>query len=395
MHGYFDWNATAPRSAAALAALERGHRLYWANASTPYRSGSAARAALEEAREALAAMVNWEAERVVFTGGATEANHLLMAAYARRYPDGKVALTGVEHPSLMAAVERWFGAERMVLVDVGDGGLVDVAEFEQHVKDGAVVLCCLLAMQNETGVLQPVEQLSRLCSANGVALHCDASQWFGKFAPSSCFAGCSSVVLSGHKFGAPLGVGAALLGGHYDAGPLIGGGGQENGWRGGTQAVPSILALVAALSEAQDGIAGLDQGVLAEPKLAFERRLRQHFSNGLEIHGCAAPRAWNTCSVALPDFASQRWIAQLDRRGFAVSSGAACSTGREGPSAVLRACGVSEAVTRRTLRISSGWTTPASAWQELYDAVIAVHGQLQAEARKEQLVDIIDLEGLE
>lgn len=398
---YFDWNATAPRSSRALETLADAHQRYWANPSTPYRAGIWARNALEAGRKHMAGLLGVSPERLFFTSGATEANNAVMRAYAARSPDGLVALSRIEHPSTIAAAEHYFGHGRIVWLPVSHNGQLQTSAAIELFQKHRPVLCSAMAINNETGVIQPWHELRAACQTLGISLHCDAVQWFGKLTPMD-WSNCATVVLSGHKFGAPTGVGAIIAGDDWDRHPLQFGGAQESGIRSGTEAVPQILAMVAALEDATEGLLAAEKQAhlaephtLADPRDAFEQGLRDAFGDGVTVHGCCAGRAWNTCSVALPDFGATRWITRLDKAGFALSSGSACSTGKSGPSSVLRAMGVPDSVALRTVRISSGFSTTRDDWHSLLQAILAIHKDFTTEGtRTDGLSEVIDLENI-
>jgi len=234
----------------------------------------------------------------------------------------------------------------------------------------------VMAANNETGVVQPWRRIRDLCREAGTAFHCDAVQWFGKCPPAD-WSGCAGVTLSGHKFGGPRGTGCLILDPQWQGIHLQSGGAQELDSRAGTENLPAIVAMVAALEQRQEHLAKTaDPG----PRDRFEARLQSAWPGQVQIHGAGAERLWNTCLVALPRFRSERWIAQLDRLGFEVSSGSACSTAREGPSPVLAAMGVEPEAMRRTIRVSAGWETTGADWQALLEALLEARERLAGEA---------------
>jgi cysteine desulfurase len=373
---YFDWNATAPLLPAAREAWLDASERTWANPSTAYRAGVTARLALDEARERVGEIVNRPPEQVIFTSGATESNNGLLREFARKArPDGCIWVSSIEHPAVTAPAEIYWGADRVVQIPVSADGVVDLDWIQDHLKASRPELVSVMAANNETGVLQPWEQVRDLCREAGVPFHCDSAQWIGKCSRSD-WAGCAGLTISGHKFGGPRGVGCLILDDKWKGLTLQAGGAQEMDARAGTENVPAILGMVAALEER-------DRHPVPEPvrtaKDRFESGLRGALGDSVIIHGSAAPRLWNTCSVALPDYPSSRWISRLDRLGFAVSSGSACSTGKEGPSPVLAAMGVDPDCMRRTLRISGGWETSPEDWTALLEALLEVRQLLSEE----------------
>jgi cysteine desulfurase len=327
----------------------------------------------------MAALLRVQPERVVFTSGATEANNGILREALRRAPAGSgIWVSAVEHPSILETARELAG-ERLREIPVDAAGRIDLQWLEDHLRAGPPALVSVMAASNETGVVQPWEEAWRLCREKGVAFHCDAVQWFGKAAWEVPAEGLPAMTVSGHKLGAPKGVGALVIDPSWKGLKLQSGGAQEMDTRAGTEDIPAIRAMVAAfekrlghpLPEAVE--AGRDR---------FEAGLRHHWGGRVRIHGEGAPRLGNTSSICLPDYRSGRWILQLDRRGFAVSSGSACSTAKDDPSTVLRAMGVGTGEIDQTIRFSGGWETTGEDWDALLQAVLDTHRELtEAESR--------------
>ena len=232
-----------------------------------------------------------------------------------------------------------------------------------------------MAANNETGIIQPVDKVLGHCRAAGVDLFCDAVQWMGKVPGAPVQWGClAGVAVGAHKFGGPKGTGCLITGPEWTGLRAQCGGGQEWGSRAGTEDVAGIAAMVAALEDSVSSAGGYS----AEPRDAFEKALLGCWPDAV-VHGKSAPRLWNTSLVSLPRFASARWIARLVKRGFSVSTGAACSAGKKGPSMVMQAMGVDDSTARRTLRISAGWSTQPSDWRDLLTALQEIHDDLNQE----------------
>lgn len=375
---YFDWNATAPLHEAARKRFLEATEDAWANPSTPYRRGVQSRLALDEARCELAALAGVGPEAVIFTSGATEANNGMLREGARRSGgQDEIWISAVEHPSVSEAASFFWGADRVRCLPVGATGVLDLNRFQEWLRKGRPGMVSVMAANNETGVLQPWREVQQLCGEEGIPFHCDAVQWFGKEDGQVCWEGLAGVTLSGHKFGGPKGVGALLVGPEWKGLTLQAGGAQELDSRAGTENIPAVLAMVAALKARLTPPPG---GHRRAARDRFERALLERWPGEVAIHGHGSERLWNTSSVCLPEFRSERWILQLDRSGFEVSSGSACSTGKAGPSAVLRAMGVSDEAIRRTIRISSGWETEAGDWDGLLEALVTVRERLSGEA---------------
>jgi cysteine desulfurase len=370
MNGYFDHNATSPPSEAAREAWREAVERHWHNPSGLYREAGAAKRLLEEAREELGEMVGCESGRIVFNSGATEGNNAVFRALSR---EGKVLVSAVEHPSVREP--SWaLGEDRMVEIPVSAGGVVEMERLEAGLKGEGVAMVSVMAANNETGVLQPWREIAARCRADGVLYHCDAAQWVGKV-PMAGLGECDLVTASGHKFGGPKGVGFLVLpekGG--DGYCSQAGGPQESGHRGGTEDYPAIAAMMAALRERASGA--------EEPgdRNWFEFEVGERIS-GVKVVGGESNRLWNTSMLVVPTHSNLKWLTRLSRLGFSVSTGSACSSGKENPSHVMEAMGLEYGEMGRVLRISSGVETERTDWEGLLEALEAVWGELESGKR--------------
>jgi cysteine desulfurase len=352
---YLDANATEPlrpeARAAALAAME-----LVGNPSSIHADGRAARRVLEEARSRVAARFGGAARDVVFTSGGTEANALAIASLRQ----GRRVLAGAtEHPAVLRAAEG--GGMLPVLSD----GTLDLAALEAALASGGPALVCLMVANNETGVIHPVAEAAAICRRHGAALHLDAVQAAGRMSLDFASSGAESMALSGHKLGGPKGAGALLLRPGLDLTPLIAGGGQERGRRGGTEALPAIAGLGAA-AEAADPAAAAR---LLPVRDAIEAGL------GLPVAGSGAPRLPNTSCVILPGAPAETQVIALDLAGMQVSAGSACSSGKVARSPVLASMGLGEAA-GEAIRVSLPWNAPADAAARFVEAHTAMRGRL-------------------
>lgn len=380
--GYFDANATAPLCPAAREAWLAVAGEHWQNPSSLYPAAAAAKERLADARWRLAEVIGGEPETLVFTSGATEANNALFRMLAGRWAaHERIAISGLEHPAVALPAHESFGARVIRLRTITDGRVcLDSLKTVLAAADRPR-LVSVMAANNETGVLQPWREIATICREAGVWFHCDASQWLGKM-PADGLAECAFVTGSGHKLGGPKGTGFLKLPDEDDRmtadwQPVLQhGGAQEADRRAGTEDVAGASAMVAAL-EARTTL--VTDPAWREQRTtwrdAFEQRLIAELE-GLEIVGGGAARLWNTSMLVLPPPRNLKWLTRLARRGFAVSTGSACSAGADKPSAVLASMAVAPDAMSRVLRFSSLWETEGTEWHALADAVIDVAHEL-------------------
>ena len=367
---YFDYNATAPLRPEAKAAWLSATEDLWLNPSSPYRAAARVHAHLAEARARVADLFAVAAERVVFNSGATEANNAIFAHWAATLPaDARIGVSPTEHPSVLAAAQHFFG-ERVIWLALDGKGAVDVAALQIVLSEGQLAAISVMAANNETGIVNDWAAIAAACRAQGLPYHCDASQWIGKL-PLDRLQTCDFVTGAAHKFGGPKGVGLCLLPAENSGFMSLAGGAQEFGHRAGTEDVAGILAMVAALQVVERGS--------AQGRDAFLAELGQVLPS-VEVVGLAAQRLWNTVLLIMPEFASVRWIRALEKRGFLVSAGSACSTDKQGPSPALARLGVEADAMQRVLRVSSGWATSVADWLALAAAMAECGSLLSSEA---------------
>ncbi len=357
---YLDHAATTPvRPEVLEAMLPYFGAASFGNPSSSHRVGRTARAGLEQARREVADAVGAEPGQVVFTSGGTEADNLAIigtALAARERGDPMhIVTTATEHKAVLAAahqVVRLGGTEE--ILSVGPSGLVDLAVFEQALRHRPAVVS-VMWVNNETGVRQPVEAIAARCADAQVPFHSDAVQAFGKIALSLRETDCAFLTLSGHKIGAPKGVGALVIRDRKIVEAIIHGGGQQFGIRPGTENVAGAVALGRA--------AKLAAGELATeaPRLA---NLRDGLAASLQaavpdlvVNGLDAPRAPHVLNVAVPGGDSEAILMHLDLAGIAASGGSACSTGATEPSHVLVAMGLQRSLALGSVRFSLGHET--------------------------------------
>ena len=370
---YFDFNATTPLNLAGRQTLVDSLDAYWANPSSPYSASARVHNRLEEARRHLADRLGKSVDDVLFTGGATEANNAVIQYLSSQLPaESLLAVSPIEHPSVYTAADALMG-DRVYKLRALPDGRIDLEDLQSVVTGKKVAAVSLMAVHNESGVVQAWQEAAKLCREAGVLFHCDASQWFGKCEEGD-FSNCDFLVGCGHKFGGPKGVGFIALSssGHGFQSQL--GGGQESGRRGGTENVASILSMVAALDDAESHLDSMK--AQAAYRDEFEDALRS-FLPELVCIGKSVTRIPNTSFLILPRFENVRWVRKLDLVGFQVSTGSACSTGSTHASPLLDALGYSEDFSRRTIRVSSGPGTTQADWQGLANAFHEVWEELK------------------
>ncbi|MFW7266368.1 cysteine desulfurase family protein [Gluconacetobacter sp. Hr-1-5] len=365
---YFDANASEPVRPAALEAMVRAASVT-GNPSSVHRAGRQARAVLESARERLAGLFGARAENCVMTSGGTEANLLAVAGLGA---GRRVLASAIEHDAVRAAA-----VAESIPVD-GDGVVrLDVLERMLAEPDAPPALVCLMLANNEVGTIQPVAEAARLCRSHGALLHVDAVQAAGRIAVDLRELGADSLAISGHKFGGVKGAGALLLAGETTRvlSPVMAGGGQELGRRGGTPALPAIAAMAEAAAEAVRALANEDgTSQMAGWRDAIEAAA---VAVGAVACGDAAPRLPNTTSLALPERAAQTQLIALDLAGFGVSAGSACSSGKVARSHVLEAMGLGP-LAGEAIRVSLPWTTREEDVMRFIDAYRAMAARLPA-----------------
>jgi len=339
------------------------------NPSSAHRFGRAARAGIEEAKRTIAGVLGAEPNQVIFTSGGTEADNLAIIGAALAAKDRgeafRVAVSAIEHKAILAAAHavKHLGGEEVIL-PVSSAGLVDEAALAAAIAGGLAVVS-VMWVNNEVGVVQPVARLAERCRAAGVCFHSDAVQAFGKVPVSLSDVPCTLLTISGHKIGAPKGVGALIVRDRRAVEAIIHGGGQQFGIRPGTENVPGIIALGRAVELAaaeQAATAARLQGLRDD----LERQLLAVVPDAV-INAWHAPRAPHVTNVSIPGTDSEALLMHLDLAGIACSSGSACSTGAVEPSHVLTAMGVPPELGVAALRFSLGKENTA----EDVDTVIA------------------------
>lgn len=356
---YLDYNATAPLRPEArdalLAALDIG------NPSSVHHEGRQARALVETARQDIAAMVGAHPETVIFTSGGTEACNL--ALNLRQAPNGKIGrilVSAIEHSAVLEAAKQ--SDLPVEIMPVTPQGVLDIAALEALLQEETPALVCLMLANNETGVVQPVAQVGALVKAHGSLLFCDGVQAAGKTPIQMIAMGIDALSLSGHKLGAPMGVGALVTRPGVVVPPQLIGGGQELGRRAGSENISGIAAFAAAARAAMAGLEAFQN--LASQRDSMEAALLAAQPE-VQIFGREVTRLANTSCFALAGLSSETLVMGLDLDGLSVSAGSACSSGKVSRSHVLAAMAVQTHISKGVLRVSLGWQSTAEETEKL------------------------------
>jgi len=344
---YLDHNATTPVDERVLEAMLPYMREHFGNASSVHAEGRLARQAIERAREQVAALVGAHPSQVIFTSGGTEANNLALKGVCLADPGTRLAVSSVEHASVLAPAKR-LGAE---FLPVDGQGRLQLPALEASLSEGCKLVSVML-VNNETGIIEDIAAIAERTRQRGALLHTDAVQAAGKIEVDMQALGVQMLSLSAHKIYGPKGIGALVVDKAVSLEPLLHGGGHEKGHRAGTQDVPAIVGFgMAAELARQEGVERSRS--LLGLRQDLEQRL-QVVVPGVEIFSHQAERVSNTCFFSVPGIDGEALLLALDDAGFAVSSGSACDSKNSGPSHVLTAMGIEEATARGAIRVGLG-----------------------------------------
>ena len=376
---YLDHAATTPVREEVFEAMKPFFGPRFGNPSSTHRWGREARAALDEARERVGRCLGARPDEICFTSGGTEGDNLaILGAWRALKPKGRTAVvtTPIEHKAILGAVHQAVreGAEERLLAMTADG-VIDSASFDELVDD-TVAVCSTMWVNNEIGSIQPLPELAAKAKQRGALVHTDAVQAFGKIPIDAQKQQFDFLTISGHKFGAPKGIGALFIRRGTPLEPLMHGGTQDRGRRPGTENVAAAVGLARAAELT------LLEG---ETHCARLRKLREKLEAGIlarvpdaVIHGRGAERAPHIVNVSVPGTDSESLLMALDLRGIAASGGSACQSGSISPSHVLTAIGVRPDLASAAIRMSLGSLTT----DECIDRVLDVFPMLVAKARQ-------------
>jgi cysteine desulfurase len=347
---YFDNSATTPILPEVLAAMQPYFAEQFGNASSIHHHGQETRAAVENARAAVATLLGCRPAEIVFTSGGTEADNL--ALFGSVLAGDHIITSSIEHHAVLNACKHLEeeGCEVSCL-PVDSTGRVQPEDVRRALRPNTRLISIMMA-NNETGVLQPVEEVGRVAAEAGVYFHTDAVQAAGKVRIDVEKIGCTLLTISGHKVHAPQGVGALYVRKGTKLAPMLFGGRHERSRRAGTENVPGIVALGKAAELARSGLEQGDDQKLAALRDRLERALLRIDSAG--VNGAHAPRVPNIVNVYFDGIEGESLVIALDLKGLAVSTGAACSSGAIEPSHVLLAMGMNSGRARASLRFSLG-----------------------------------------
>ncbi|MEM6601288.1 MAG: cysteine desulfurase family protein [Verrucomicrobiota bacterium] len=345
---YLDHNATTPLSEQALDAMLPYLRESFGNPSAIYAAGRVAQEGMAQAREQVARLLGCAARHVVFTSGGTESTNAAIRSALELSGKQHLVVSSVEHSATRNLAET---LERqgigVTYVQVDSDGQLDLDQLQRSIR-ADTALVSLMWANNETGVLFPVEEIGALCRERGVLFHVDAVQAVGKLPVALEALPIDYASVSAHKIYGPKGAGALYVNRRSGFVPLLVGGGQESGRRGGTENVPALVGFGAAAAQVS-----ADTGPVRELRDEFEAELEQAFPDAV-IHGVNSARLSNTSNFRLPGVEAESLLLQLDNAGICASAGSACTTGSLEPSHVLLAMGVKRADATSAVRFSFG-----------------------------------------
>ncbi len=346
---YMDANATTPLLPEVMEAMRPYWMEHFGNASSIHQQGQRARTAVDQARETVADFFGCHAAEVVFTSGGTEGdNHAL---FGLLHPGDHLITTSIEHSAVLAAADRLArDGITTTKIDPLPNGLIDPMDMLRAIRPETRLISVMLA-NNETGVVQPVEEIGRIAAQTGVFFHIDAVQGAGKVQIDVNRIGCHVLSISGHKMHAPKGIGAMYVRKGMPLDPLFVGGSHERRRRAGTENVPSIVGLGKACESAMHSLETGAMHRLAGLRDRLEQGLLAAIP-GTGVNGAGVPRAANTSNIWFDNLEGEALVIALDLKGIAVSGGSACHSGATEPSHVLMAMGLDKTRARASLRFS-------------------------------------------
>ena len=374
---YFDHNATTAVDDAVLEAMLPYFQRDFGNPSSRHAPGMAARRAVDFAREQVADAIGVQPSQVIFTSGGSEANNLFIRGAAGYLKPTRVVVSSIEHPCIMRTAQELArgrdGGWNLRSLGVDRLGRVETGDIDRALLEAQSGLVSVMLANNETGVIQDVAAIAEKFRARGAWVHTDAVQAFGKIPVDFSSLRVHALTISAHKVYGPKGAAALIIDKRLLLKPLIHGGGHEQGMRSGTENVPAIVGFGVACALAKKRTSEM-AGRITEMRARLEQGL---LAMGAVIFGWGASRIPNTCYFALPGIEGDTLVVRLDKAGFAVASGAACSSVNPGRSHVLEAMGVDADLTRCAVRVSLGHSNSPGQVENFIHAVSNVTQELR------------------
>lgn len=364
---YLDSNATSQVHPDVLEAMLPYLTDQCYNPSSGYRAGKIVKKAIEGAREQVADLISAKPEEIIFTGCGTESNNMVLYSLAE-YCEGKKIITGeIEHSAILRVCEHLAESRGYEILKVGvnEGGVYQLDQLKEYLKQDDIAFVSLMLANNETGVIQPIKEACTMAHANGVPFHTDAIQAVGKIKVDVEDLGVDFLSISGHKFHAPKGVGALFMRSGVRLQPMLRGGGQERGWRSGTENVSSIIGLGKAAEIMRFCLEKDNHAEVARLRDLLQSRLCQEIT-GVQINGDVHSRTANTAHLSFEGCEAAGLLILLDEYGVACSAGSACMTGKQQPSHVQKAMGYTDERAKSSLRLSLSILTTE---EEVHQAV--------------------------
>ena len=341
---YLDYNASAPLRPSVVKAMNNAMSLV-GNPSSIHKHGREIRKSLSAARTVISNAVGAGSSKVVFTSGGTESNNLALHGCKT----STTLISDIEHDSVMVA------AKNAIRIPVNSRGIIDLVKLEAILSQQATpALVSVMLANNETGVIQPLREVSSIAHKYHSVVHCDGVQALGKLELNMDLLNVDLLSLSPHKAGGPKGIGALIISDGLDLEPQLVGGGQEFSLRAGTENFVSVTGFAAACAEVRNNSQEMER--ILNMRHQLENKLKQAVPN-VQIHGSQSPRLINTTCVRMQGLAAETQVIAMDLAGVSVSAGSACSSGKVATSHVLKAMGLSSKVANQTIRMSIGWAT--------------------------------------
>jgi cysteine desulfurase len=377
---YLDNNATTKPLPTVTEAVVLALESLWGNPSSIHRIGQEARHKVDLAREQVADLIGAKPAEITFTSGGTEAANLAIQTACASKPNQSVLVTSqIEHAAVGEMMDR-LKLEGMEVVHLrnDNNGVFCLEHLQQILEERAddIAVVCLMWCNNETGVIEPIEKATALCRKHDVLMHSDGTQWVAKMPVDVQDVQVDLLTFAAHKFHGPKGVGALYTRTGLTVSPLVTGGPQERGRRGGTENVPSIMGFGVACEEAVAWLTKENITDMESLRAQFEQLVRANFQS-IHIYSSGAPRAWTTSSISFPNVKGELLLLMLSERGVCASSGSACSSGAFKESKVIEAIGAPDDGEWGTVRFSFARTTTSQELEKTVEALVDVFATIE------------------